>query len=219
MSTHRIGIIGGAGKEGAGLAVRLAAAGHRVTIGSRDRDRAREAAAQLSREANRPVAMGDNREAAAASDVVILTVPFAAQLATLEGLRAELQGKILIDATAPLIPPRLSRVQLPKEGSAALMAQALLGDGVRVVSAFQNVSAHHLRDLSRAIETDVIVCGDDQEACDIVIGIAGAIGIRGFYGGALCNSAAAEALVSVLIVINRRYKIAAAGIKITGAPS
>lgn len=219
MTAYKIGILGGTGKEGGGLAVRLAAAGHQVTIGSRTRERAEEAARQFSGEAGKPLASGDNREAVLASDVVILTVPFAAQLSTLESVKSELQGKILIDATVPLVPPRVSRVQLPKDGSAVLMAQALLGDGVHVVSAFQNVSAHHLHDLSHAIETDVIVCGDNQEACDTVIDIAHSIRIRGFYGGALCNSAAAEALTSVLIAINRRYKVAAAGIQITGLPA
>jgi len=218
MTAYKIGILGGTGKEGGGLAVRLAAAGHSVTIGSRTRERAEEAARTFSAEAGAALEAGDNRDAVLASDIVILTVPFAAQLSTLETVKSELAGKILIDATVPLVPPRVSRVQLPKEGSAVLLAQALLGESVRVVSAFQNVSAHHLHDLSHAIETDVIICGDDQGACDIVVAIAHSIGIRGFYGGALCNSAAAEALTSVLIAINRRYKVAAAGIQITGMP-
>ena len=219
MPLYKIGILGGTGKEGGGLAVRLAAAGHAVTIGSRDRERAEACAREFGVAGKSTVSGGDNRQAVLASDIVILTVPFAAQLSTLESVKAELQGKILIDATVPLVPPRVSRVQLPKEGSAVLMAQALLGEGVRVVSAFQNVSAHHLHDLSHTIETDVIVCGDNAEACDIVIDIARSMRVRGLYGGALCNSAAAEALTSILIAINRRYKVAAAGIKITGLPA
>jgi NADPH-dependent F420 reductase len=216
MKLHKIGVLGGTGKEGGGLAARLAAAGHAVTIGSRERERAEASARELGVVGKSTVSSGDNRYAVLASDIVILTVPFTAQLSTLESVKAELQGKILVDATVPLVPPRVSRVQLPKEGSAALMAQSLLGEGVRVVSAFQNVSAHHLHDLSHAIETDVIVCGDNTEACDTVIDIAHSMRIRGFYGGVLCNSAAAEALTSVLIAINRRYKVPASGIQITG---
>ena len=218
MQNHKIGILGGTGKEGAGLAARLAFAGHSVTIGSRVAEKARETAEEFARLNQLKMSAGDNREAAAGSDIVILTVPFSAQLSTLESVQSELQGKILIDATVPLVPPRVSQVQLPREGSAVLMAQNLLGDGVRIVSAFQNVSAHHLRDLSHPIDCDVIVCGNDTAACDLVIDIARSIRLRAFYGGPLCNSAAAEALTSILIAINRRYKVSASGVKITGVP-
>ena len=215
MQTHKIGILGGTGNEGGGLAARLAHAGHSVTIGSRDATKAHEAARQLTL-LRLHVEAGDNRLAAAASDIVVLTVPFQAQLATLENVKSELQGKILIDATVPLVPPKVSRVQLPPEGSAVVLAQRLLGETVRVVSAFQNVSAHHLRDLSHPVECDVIVCGDDSTACDTVIALVESIRLRAYYGGPLCNSAAVEALTSVLIAINRRYKVSASGVKLTG---
>lgn len=218
MQHHKIGILGGTGKEGGGLAARLAFAGHAVTIGSRTAEKAQASAEDFARLNQLKIAAGDNREAARTSDIVILTVPYSAQLTTLESVKAELQGKILVDATVPLMPPRVSQVQLPKEGSAAVMAQALLGDGVRVVSAFQNVSARHLRDLSHPVDCDVIVCGDDAGACEIVVDITRSIRLRAFYGGALCNSAAIEAMTSVLIAINRRYKVAASGIQITGVP-
>src|SRR5688572_26048739 len=170
MQVHKIGILGGTGNEGGGLAARLSHAGHSVTIGSRDEAKAHEAARQLAL-LRLQVEAGDNRLAAASSDIIILTVPFQAQLATLESVKSELQGKILIDATVPLVPPKVSRVQLPPEGSAVVRAQRLLGENVRVVSAFQNVSAHHLRDLSHPVECDVIVCGDDATACDTVIAL------------------------------------------------
>lgn len=217
MQLYKIGILGGTGNEGSGLAARLAYAGHTVTIGSRDAAKAQEAAEKLA-VLRLELKAGDNKFAASTSDIVILTVPFQAQISTLESVKPELQGKILVDATVPLVPPKVSRVQLPKEGSAAVMAQQALGENVRVVSAFQNVSAHHLRDLSHPVDCDVVVCGDDPAACDIVIGIIESIRLRGYYGGALVNSVAVEALTSVLIAINRRYKVSASGLQITGVP-
>jgi NADPH-dependent F420 reductase len=216
MQQHRIGIIGGTGKEGGGLAARLAFAGHNVTIGSRNTEKASACAVEFRRLNQLDIAAGDNREAVLASEIAILAVPYSAQLATLADVKDELQGKILIDATVPLVPPKVSQVQLPKEGSAAVAAQDLLGPDVRVVSAFQNVSANHLRDLSHPVDCDVIVCGNDPAACDTVIGVVRSIRLRGFYGGPLCNSAAVEAMTSILITINRRYKVSASGIQITG---
>jgi NADPH-dependent F420 reductase len=218
MALYKIGILGGTGSEGGGLAARLAFAGHTVTIGSREPAKAREAASQFAAQ-KLTVLSGDNQQAAEASDIVILTVPFKAQLTTIESVKSHLLGKILIDATVPLVPPKVSQVQLPPEGCAAVLAQKLVGKDVRVVSAFQNVSAHHLRDLSHVVECDVIVCGDDSAACDTVIDIIRSIRLRGFYGGPLCNSAAVEALTSVLIAINRRYKVPASGIQLTGIPN
>ncbi len=218
MQPYRIGILGGTGKEGGGLAARLAFAGHSVTIGSRDAEKARACADELLRLNRLNIDATDNRQAIATSDIAILTVPYSAQLSTLADAKDALQGKILIDATVPLVPPKVAQVQLPREGSAAVVAQSLLGPGVRVVSAFQNVSAHHLRDLSHPVDCDVIVCGDDPAACETVLGIIASIRLRGFYGGPLCNSAAVEALTSILITINRRYKVSASGVRITGVP-
>jgi NADPH-dependent F420 reductase len=212
-----IAVLGGAGAEGSGLAVRWAHAGYRVVIGSRTRERARACAATLNEiTAGSRISGEDNETAARAGDVVVLTVPHAAQLSTLESVRQALDGKILIDVTVPLVPPSVSRVQLPEGDSAVVAAQRLLGPAVKVVSAFQNVSAHHLKELDHVIECDVLCCGDDREAVDQVIALAQALGLRAFYAGPLANSAATEALTSVLIAINRRYKIPASGIRITG---
>jgi len=215
-----IAVIGGTGAEGGGLATRLAAAGYPVIIGGRDPDRARDAArtinAGIDRPGARPVEGAANADAAARAAVVILTVPYAAQRDTALALADRLQGKILIDATVPLMPPKVSVVQLPEGGSAVAALQAALGEGVRVVAAFQNVSAHHLRDLDHAIDCDVLVCGDDPAAREVAVELAGAIGLRGIHAGALANAAAAEALTSALIAINRRYKVPGSGIRITG---
>jgi len=116
----------------------------------------------------------------------------------------------------PLVPPRVARVQLPPEGSAAQAAQLVLGDDIRVVSAFQSVSAHHLRDPDHEIDCDVLICGDDVEAREQVVRLAAAAGLRGLHAGVLANAAASEALTSVLIAMNRRYKVPSAGIRITG---
>ncbi|HEV8016600.1 MAG TPA: NADPH-dependent F420 reductase [Stellaceae bacterium] len=212
-----IAVIGGTGVEGSGLALRLAKAGHRVAIGSRDPAKAKLIAAELGQKIAGAKIEGDrNDAAAAAAEVVILTVPYAAQRATVDEIRGALAGKILVDATAPLVPPRVNRVQLPPGGSAVATIQSLLGDTTRVVSAFQNVAAEKLRQLDHPVDCDVLVCADDATARQVVIDLIASMGLRGIDAGPLCNSAAAEALTSVLIWINRKYKVPGAGIRITG---
>ena len=146
----------------------------------------------------------------------MLTVPFAAQMPTVSELKPVLAGKILIDVTVPLVPPKVSRVQLPPSDSCIVAVQQMLGDSVRVVSAFQNVSAHKLKKLDYMIECDVLVTGDDKDARAVAIGLAQDAGLRGVDAGPLANSVVAESLTSVLIWINRTYKIPDAGIRITG---
>lgn len=215
-----IAILGGTGDLGTGLARRWAQAGYSVIIGSRTIDKAQAAADDLRRimaergiEAVAVQAM-ENLEAAKAADLVTLTVPFSHQASTLEYVREALVGKILIDVTVPLVPPKVGTVQLPEGGSAGQIAQNLLGESVQVVSAFQNVAAHHLQE-GHGLDCDVLVCGNSLEAREVVIGLVEAAGMRGFHAGPIANAAAAEALTSVLITINRRYKCHA-GIRITG---
>ena len=217
MTMKTIAVIGGTGAEGGGLALRLANVGHPIVIGGREAGKAEAAASEINETLGREAARGAvNAEAAEAGDVVLLTVPYAAQLETTHGIREKLLGKILVDATVPLVPPKVGRVQLPDGGSASAALQAVLGEDVRVVSAFQNVSAHHLKDLSHEVECDVLVCGDDKEARAEVIALAEALGLRAVHAGPIANSAAAEALTSVLININRQHKVPSAGIRITG---
>lgn len=214
-----IAILGGTGAEGSGLALRWARAGHRVILGSRNPEKAAKVCAELNALGDVSIVHRDNHSAADAGEVVVLTVPHAAQRAAVEEVRDVLAGKILIDATVPLVPPKVSRVQLPPSGSTVAAIQALLGDHVRVVSAFQNVSAHALREIERRVECDVLVCGDDPAAREVVIGLAHVIGLRAYHAGPIANSAAAEALTSILIAINIRYKVpGGAGIRITGVP-
>jgi len=219
--TTTIAILGGTGQEGSGLALRLAHAGVSVVVGSRDAARAAEAAEVINGKIGRKVARGDSNAAAASTaSVVMLTVPYVAQVPTALSVHDELRGKILIDATVPLVPPKVGQVQLPAHGSAVAHLQSVLGTDVRVVSAFQNVSSHQLAHLDHEVDCDVIVCGDDKEACETTIALAKLIGLRAFHGGPVCNSAAMEALTSVLIALNRRYKIeGGSGIRITGLPS
>ncbi|CAL8981013.1 hypothetical protein RHODGE_RHODGE_00078 [Rhodoplanes serenus] len=215
--TTSICVVGGTGAEGSGLALRWAKAGHRVTIGSRDPAKAAAAAEELNGRLGRPLLSGAaSRDGVAAAEVVVLTVPYAAQMSTVEGLKDVLAGKILIDVTVPLVPPKVSRVQLPPADSCVVALQAALGEGVRVVSAFQNVSAHKLKDPDKSIDCDVLVAGDDKEARALAIRLAGDAGLRGIDAGPLANSVVAESLTSVLIWINRTYKIPDAGIRITG---
>ena len=213
-----IAIVGGTGDLGTGLARRFSRAGYRVTIGSRDTDRAQSRATALTRDLGVEVHGAVNAEAAAGADIVIMTVPFKSHERTLESIQAALEGKILVDATVPLVPPKLMRVQLPPNGSAAKRAQEFLGKDVRVVSAFQNVSAIHIQDEEHTLECDVLVCGNDNQARQTVIDLANAIGLTAWHAGPIDNSAAAEALTSILIFLNRRYRLQGAGIRITGEP-
>jgi NADPH-dependent F420 reductase len=215
-----IAVLGGTGNEGGGLALRWAHHGYSVIVGSRSAERAQEAAngmnAKLGGEAVRGM---DNVAAATEADIVVLAVPYAAQRSTVEEVQAKLAGKILVDVTVPLVPPKVSRVQLPDGGSAVEAIQKFLGEGVRVVSAFQNISAHHLTDLDEEIECDVLVCADDSEAAEQIVGLTREIGLRAWNAGPLCNSVVAEGLTSILIGLNRRYKVPGTGIRITGIPT
>jgi NADPH-dependent F420 reductase len=206
-----IGIIGGTGDLGSGLAKAWTATGYKVIIGSRSREKAEKAAVALGE----GVSGDDNVGAARAADLVVLAVPFASHERTIEEIKGAVGGKIVVDTAVPLVPPKVSTVQLPSEGSAAQIAQRLLGPEVRVVSAFHNVSAAKLHAGGR-VDCDVLVFSDDKAARNLVIGLAGEIARRGVGGGGLANSAAAEAMTSVLIWINRQYKTPGAGIGITG---
>ncbi len=218
-SKPTLAILGGSGDLGGGLAFRWARAGYPVIIGSRSAERAEQAAAALAARVPQGRVRGlDNAAAAAAGDIVVLTVPFANQVPTLEAVKAQLQGKILVDVTVPLVPPRVGTVQLPAGGSAGQIAQNLLGEGVRVVSAFQNVAAAHLEDPDHDPDCDVLVCGNDAAACEQVLALVAAAGMKGWHAGPIANSVVAEALTSVLITLNRRYKIPGAGFRITGTP-
>jgi NADPH-dependent F420 reductase len=214
---YTIAIVGGTGAEGSGLALRWANAGHQVIIGSRDPAKAQALADEFNeRLGTKKLSGAASEKAVESADIVVLTVPYASQLEMVRALRTKLQGKILVDVTVPLVPPKVSQVQLPASGSCVVAVQQDLGDGVRVVSAFQNVSAHKLKDLEYSIKCDVLVCSNDKEARQIVIGLAKDAGLRGIDAGGLANSTVAESLTSALIWINRTYKIPDAGIVITG---
>jgi NADPH-dependent F420 reductase len=212
-----IAVLGGAGAEGSGLAVRWANAGHTVILGSRNAERAEEAAASLGADLPAGRLTGaDNATAAGKADIVALTVPYAAQQATALSVLDGLRDKILIDVTVPLMPPKVGLVQLPPEGSAAVALQQRLGADVKVVSAFQSISAHHLKDLSHGMDCDVLVSADDADAAAVVVGLAADAGLRGWHAGPLANAAVAEGLTSVLITLNRKHKVPSSGIQITG---
>jgi NADPH-dependent F420 reductase len=197
LTDKTIAVIGGTGKLGAALAARWRAAGLEVMIGSRS-----------------GMAYAD---AAAAADIVVVTVPYAAQADALAQIAPHAVGKLVLDTTVPLVPPRVMRVQLPAEGSAAQRAQALLGDGVRVISGFHNVAAHKLAEPGE-VDCDCLVFGDDRADRAVGVALAEAAGLRAIHGGVLANSAAAEALTSVLIFLNRTYASDGAGLRITNLP-
>ncbi|HYF21433.1 MAG TPA: NADPH-dependent F420 reductase [Ramlibacter sp.] len=214
-----IAIIGGTGAQGGGLALRWARAGHRIIVASRDPAKAERAVAGMAALVPEgSLSHAGYVDAASRGEIVVLTVPYAAQRASVEEIGEAVAGKILVDATVPLKPPKVARVQLPPGGSAVLALQDVAPASTRIVSAFQNVSASHLQDVEHGLDCDVLVAGDDPEARQVVIGLSRDIGLRAWHAGPLCNSAAAEALTSVLIAINSRYKVPGAGIRITGIP-
>jgi NADPH-dependent F420 reductase len=206
-----IAVIGGTGHLGKAIARRFAKAGHDITIGSRAADKAQDVAATIEG----TVRGAANEDAATGQDIVIVAVPYGSQEATLKQIRDHVGNAIVIDTTVPLVPPKVMRVQLPAAGSAALEAREHLGPDIRFVTAFHNVAAHIL-DTDAKVECDVLVFSDDVEARNTVVSLIGDMDLRGLSGGALANSAAAEALTSLLIYMNKTYKADGAGIRFTG---
>ncbi len=212
-----VAVLGGTGKEGSGLAMRWALNGYRVIIGSRDAQRASDRAGEMNTQLGVDYLIGmENTGAAAQADLIVAAVPYDAHRATLEAVRDQLQGKVLVDLAVPLLPPNFRQVYVPPGKSAALEAQELLGDNVRVIAAFHNVSAGRLKDPNGSIDCDVLVCGDDADAKKDVMRLVEAAGMRGVDAGPLANAVAAEALTPVLLHINKSYGVKGAGIRITG---
>ncbi len=211
-----IAIIGGTGKEGKGLAFRWSKAGHKVIIGSRSLEKAETAVSELVSMLDQSVDLSaaTNEEAVRQAEVAVLTVPFAVHRQTLEGLKDALKGKLLIDVCVPIIPPKVTKVQMPEEGSATQQAKAILGDDTLVCCAFQNISHERLMG-SADVECDVIVCGE-KDARPIALDLVKDAGLAGWDGGQIENSVIPEGLTSILIGLNIKYKVPSAGIRITG---
>jgi len=216
----KIAILGGTGEQGPGLALRWALAGEEVIIGSRQKEKGERVAAELNQELGRPLLVGmDNPSAAAAADIVVLTVPYSAHVPTLESVKDQLQGKIFVDVSVPLDPDNARRVVMPSAGSASQEAQEILGEQVSVVCALQNISAHLLRDVTAEIDCDVLVCGSPKEARTRVIELIDKLNINAIDVGPLEAASLIEPITALLIRLNIRNKVHSAGIRITGLPS
>ena len=216
LDRPRVALLGGTGKLGRALARRLADAGYPVVIGTRSPDKGARVCDAINSTRREPMIRFDAYAGAAASaDIVVLCVPHAAQRPIVADLRDSLRGKILVDTTVPLRRTDNGAVHAGDERSAVASVQAMLGDAVKVVAAFQTVSAHLLNSADPRLDCDVLVCGDDESSRDAVVGLAGDIGLRGIHAGPVGHSVAAEALTPVLMWINARYKTRGAGIKIT----
>jgi NADPH-dependent F420 reductase len=213
-----IAVLGGTGKEGKGLAYRWAKAGYQVLIGSRTSEKAVKTASEIMQllEGYSSVVGATNREAAEQADIIVITVPYSGHRDTLESVKDLLKGKLLVDVTVPLMPPKVSKVQMPPAGSAAQEAKEIVGDDVEVVAAFQNVSHEHLLE-EEEVECDVLVTGTSKRARSEVLTLVEATGLTGWDAGPIENSVVIEGLTSVLININKQYGSTHAGIKITGA--
>lgn len=226
----RIAIVGGTGNEGRGLALRWARAGHEVVLGSRNGERARERAAELSEllaellttsnpsAGSGSITGGDNAWAIESAEVVVVSIPYSAHQATLSALASALAGKVVLDITVPLAPPKVRQVNLPAGQSAALEAQEMLGSEVRVTAALHHISALHLADLDHTVDCDVLVCGNDRDAREIAMTLVSDLSMRALDAGPLKNAIALEALTPVLLHLNRRYGSKSCGIRITGLP-
>jgi len=212
-----VAVLGGTGKEGKGLAFRWARAGYRVLIGSRSVEKAVTAANEIKEMLGETGSVEGltNLEAAREANIAVLTVPYAAHRDTLESIKEELKGKILVDVTVPLVPPKVSTVQMPAAGSAAQEAKQIVGEDVQVCAAFQNIGYDHLLDNSD-VECDVLVTGSSKEARAETIRLVEAAGLRGWDAGPIENSVVVEGMTSILIGINKKYGSTHAGIKITG---
>lgn len=222
MTKPTIAVIGGTGAEGSGLAVRWAAAGYPIVIGSRSAEKATASATELSAllPANSAAITGaSNGEAAAQADLIVLSVPYDAQEGTIAQIVDGAQGKIVITVVAPLKPPKVATVWHPPGGSAAQEAQAQLGEGVQVVAAFQNIAAGHLKDLSWQPDCDVLITGESKAAKQSAVELAHAAGFVAVDAGPLANASVVEGLTALLIGINVRHKVKGSGIRITGLPT
>ena len=215
---YKIGIVGGTGKEGKGLAFRWAQAGHDVIIGSRKFEKAQtaaEAVSALLEDVPGSIKGMENAEAVRECDIAVITVPYSAHRITLEGLKEVLQGKLVIDVVVPIVPPKVTKVQMPEAGSAALEAQAILGDSCNVVDAFQNISHERLMKNSD-VDCDVLVSGRGKAARQIVLELVADTGLKGWDAGPIENTVVVEGLTSVLIGLNIQHRVHASGIRITG---
>jgi 8-hydroxy-5-deazaflavin:NADPH oxidoreductase len=212
-----IAVLGGTGKEGKGLAYRWARAGYHVIIGSRTTEKAIAAANEIQEMLGEGISVKgmSNLEAAHEANIAVLTVPYAAHRDTIESVKKELKGKILVDVTVPLVPPKVATVQMPAAGSAAQEAKQILGDDAQVCSAFQNISYEHLLDNSN-VDCDVLVTGTSKEARAETVSLVEAAGMRGWDAGPIENSVVVEGMTSILIGINKKYGSNHAGITITG---
>ena len=213
----RIGIVGGTGKEGAGLGLRWALAGHEVLIGSRDPERARGRAAELATRAPGARVTGmANADAVGAADVVVLAVPATGLRDTLPELRDACRGKVVISTVVPLTFGGGRLFTPPPAGSSAEEAQEILGQAARVVGAFHHIAAHELQAGDHPFDCDLLLCGGDAEAKALVTKLGASMGLRAVDVGPLTNAGPLEGITAVLATINRRYKLKNSGIKITG---
>ncbi len=223
-----IAIIGGTGSLGSALAFRWGQFGYKIILGSRNEEKAKLSAGKLNNLLDKESAIGmSNRDAANTAEIIVLTVPFSNHNAIVDEIMEVAQGKIVVDTTVPLVPPKVSRVQLPEGGSVARLTQEKLGENVRVVSAFQTIAAAELAkgtssgklscvNSHSGLENEVLVCGNNVEARSCVISLVEAAGLKGWHAGPIDNSVVSESLTPVLIFLNKRYQMNGSGIRIVG---
>ncbi len=214
----RIAIVGGTGKEGRGLARRWAAAGHEVRIGSRDDEKARQCAKNLTETDPLKIDGGSNAWAIESAEVVVLSIPYSAHGETVRALKSQLGDAVIIDITVPLRPPRVTEVNIPPGHSAALEMADILGKNAPIAATLHHVSATHLADPGHAFESDALVCADSERAKAVAMTLVGDLGLRPLDGGPLRNAIALEALTPLLLHLGKRYGHPGVGVRFVGIP-
>ena len=216
---HKIAVLGGTGREGKGLSYRWLKSGHSIVIGSRNEEKAvnaaNEIASILGEEFQQNISGMTNEQAAKAADIIVMTVPYAVHRAMCETIKPFVDGKIVIDVTVPLVPPKVTKVQMPEAGSASMEAQLIFGENIQVVAAFQNISYEHLLK-DDDVNCDVLVCGNKKIARETVLQLVLDAGLVGWDAGPLANAVVVEGMTSILIGINKQFGTQSAGIKIIG---
>ena len=214
----KIAIIGGTGREGRGLAYRWAKSGFQILIGSRTPLKATDAALEINQllDNKHQISGTTNEKAASEAEIIVLTIPYIAHIDTINSIKHFLLGKLVIDVTVPLVPPKVTKVQMPSAGSAAQETKLILGEEVEVAAAFHNISYEHLIGEPGLVSCDVLVTGSSLAARERALTLVKSAGFIGWDAGPLENSVVLEGLTSILIGINRRYGSKNAGIQITG---
>jgi hypothetical protein len=223
IATMKIAILGGTGRQGPGLALRFALAGHQILIGSRGIEKATEAADEIRAKlsgSGKPgigeITAHTNEDAAASGEIIVLTIPYPHYQELLGSIKEVLGGKILVDVTVPLVNYKPPQVEYPEEGSAGEQIQGIVGSDVKVIAAYKTTPASRLSAIEEDMSSDVLICGDDEDAKQVIIELSEQIKMSAYDAGPLSNSKVLEGMTAMLIGMNQHYKRHSIDVRLTG---